>query len=141
MNILIVAAEFNLPITQRLVDGAIAYLGAQSAKASVAWVPGSFELPVAAAVAARSKKFDAVICLGAVIRGETPHFDFVAAGAADGIMQLGIETEVPVIFGGLTTDNLEQALARCGVKGSNKGTESAEAAVQMVKTLQQIRAL
>jgi 6,7-dimethyl-8-ribityllumazine synthase len=141
MNVLIVAAEFNLPITQRLVDGATSALSAHSAKASVAWVPGSFELPVAAAVAARSKKFDAVICLGAVIRGETPHFDFVAAGAADGIMQLGIETEVPVIFGVLTTDNLEQALARCGVKGSNKGTESAEAAVQMIKTLQQIRVI
>ena len=101
-------------------------------------MPGAFELPIAAARAAKSRGYAAVLCLGAVIRGETPHFDYVCDQAASGVMKTSLDTGIPVIFGVLTTDTAEQALARCGIKGGNKGKECAAAALATVKTLQQI---
>jgi 6,7-dimethyl-8-ribityllumazine synthase len=138
---LIVAGKFNDTITKLLVSGAQEVLqeaGVSANAVDTVWVPGSFEIPVVAAKAARSKSFAAVICLGAVIRGETPHFDFVAGEAASGIMQVSIETGVPVIFGVLTTDTIEQALSRSGIKGGNKGRDAAHAALGTLKALKQV---
>ncbi|NDE14426.1 6,7-dimethyl-8-ribityllumazine synthase [bacterium] len=137
-KILIVVARFNDMITRSLLVGATDCLrdsGVHDADVQVVWVPGSFEIPVVAAKAARSGKYAAVICLGAVIRGETPHFDFVAGQAASGCMSVALETGLPVIFGVLTTDTIEQALARSGIKGGNKGRDAAQAALEMIKTL------
>ena len=141
MKILIVASEFNDFITKPLVEGATATLkeaGLKEAEYPLVWVPGAFELPAVAARAARSNGFDAVICLGAVIRGGTPHFDYVAGEAAAGLMQVSIETTVPIVFGVLTTDDTEQALARCGIKGGNKGVDAAKVALQMIKVNAQV---
>lgn len=140
-KILIVASEFNDFITKPLVEGAKATLaeaGMQDSQYPVVWVPGAFELPSVAARAARSKGFQAVICLGAVIRGETPHFDYVAGQAAAGLMQVSIETATPVVFGVLTTDDTEQALARCGAKGGNKGADAAKVALQMIQVNKEV---
>ncbi len=139
-KILIVVARFNDMITRSLLVGATDCLrdsGVKDSHVVVVWVPGSFEIPVVAAKAARSGKYSAVICLGAVIRGETPHFDFVAGQAASGVMNIALETGIPVIFGVLTTDTIEQALARSGIKGGNKGRDSAQAALEMIKVLGQ----
>ena len=139
-KILIVVARFNDMITRSLLVGATDCLrdsGVKDSHVAVVWVPGSFEIPVVAAKAARSGKYSAVICLGAVIRGETPHFDFVAGQAASGVMNIALETGIPVIFGVLTTDTIEQALARSGIKGGNKGRDSAQAALEMIKVLGQ----
>lgn len=138
---LIIVARFNELITRSLLTGATETLndaGVLDENIQVAWVPGSFEVPVVAAKAARSGHYAAVICLGAVIRGETPHFDFVAGQAASGLMAVSIETEVPVIFGILTTDTIEQALSRSGVKGGNKGRDAAQGALEMVRVLAQV---
>ena len=139
-KILIVVARFNDMITRSLLVGATDCLrdsGVKDSHVAVVWVPGSVEIPVVAAKAARSGKYSAVICLGAVIRGETPHFDFVAGQAASGVMNIALETGIPVIFGVLTTDTIEQALARSGIKGGNKGRDSAQAALEMIKVLGQ----
>lgn len=138
---LIVAAKFNDLIGKALVSGAQdAFEGSGVAAADVdlIWVPGSFELPVVAAKAARSKSYAAVVCLGAVIRGDTPHFDHVAGQAASGLMRVSVDTGVPVIFGVLTTDTEEQALSRCGLKGGNKGADAANAALATVRALSRL---
>jgi 6,7-dimethyl-8-ribityllumazine synthase len=140
-KILIVVARFNDMITRSLLVGATDCLrdsGVRDADVKVVWVPGSFEIPVVVAKAARSGKYAAIICLGAVIRGETPHFDFVAGQAASGCMSVAVETGLPVIFGVLTTDTIEQALARSGIKGGNKGRDSAQAALEMMKVMNQV---
>ena len=135
-QILIIVARFNEYITKALLSGAqdaLKEAGVLESSVHTVWVPGSFEIPAIAATAARSKKYHAVICLGAVIRGETPHFDYVAGMTAQGLMQVSVETGIPVIFGVLTTENAEQAIARCGIKCGNKGREAAVSALQMIK--------
>jgi 6,7-dimethyl-8-ribityllumazine synthase len=130
----IVVSRFNDLVSQRLLDGALDCLkrhGGDEAKVDVVWVPGSFEIPPVASQAAHSKKYQAVICLGAVIRGDTPHFDFIAAEAAKGIAQVAMASGVPTIFGVVTTDNLDQALERAGSKSGNKGWEAALFAMEM----------
>jgi len=130
----VVAARFNGVVTERLVDAALSAFrrhGVGEEDAEVAWVPGSFEIPLVARRLARSGQFDAVVCLGTVIRGETPHFDYVAGEAARGIQQVALETGVPCIFGVLTTETLDQALDRAGGKHGNKGWDAAMAAMEM----------
>ena len=128
----IVVGRFNEHITDGLLDGALDTLrrhGADLDEVTVAHVPGSWEIPVAAQKCARTGDYDAVICLGAVIRGETPHFDYVCSGATSGTMQASLDTEVPVLFGILTTDTVDQAIARAGSKAGNKGRASAGPAI------------
>ena len=142
-NIAIVAAEFNHFIVQQLVDGALDALqrnGVPEAGVTLAWVPGAFELPLAANVMAASGNHDAVIALGAVIRGGTPHFDYVAGECSRGLAQVGLKHELPVIFGVLTTDDVDQALERAGSGSGNKGFDTAVAALQMIGLLDRIRA-
>jgi 6,7-dimethyl-8-ribityllumazine synthase len=130
----IVASRFNSLITRQLIAGAEDCLvrhGASQEDLTLVWVPGSFEMPVTAKKLAESGKFHAVICLGAVIRGETPHFEYVAAEAAKGLAQVALSTGVPVTFGVLTTDTVEQALDRAGIKAGNKGADAAAAAIEM----------
>jgi 6,7-dimethyl-8-ribityllumazine synthase len=131
----IVASRFNDFISGRLIEGAIDALiraGAEEKEIQLVRVPGAFELPLAAKKMAKSGRYDAVICLGAVIRGATPHFDYISAEVSKGIAVVGLETEVPVIFGVLTTDTLEQAIERAGSKGGNKGWDAAMTAIEMV---------
>jgi len=138
----IVAARFNSLVTEALLSGckdALARHGVTDDKVDVAWVPGAFEIPVVARALAETSKYSAVICLGCVIRGETGHYDHVAGQAAAGIMAAGVQTGVPVIFGVLTTETVEQALNRSGLKAGNKGAESAMAAIEMVNLLKGIR--
>lgn len=138
---IIVVARFNELITRSLLTGATETLrdaGIPESNIQTVWVPGSFEVPVVAAKAARSGQYAAVICLGAVIKGETPHFDFVAGQAASGLMAVSVETAVPVIFGILTTDTIEQALSRSGIKGGNKGRDAAASALEMVRVLDRV---
>ena len=137
----IVLARFNAFIAERLLDGALDTLirsGAKDDDIEVARVPGAYEIPLVALKMAKSGRYDAVICLGAVIRGATPHFDFVANEAAKGIAQASMETGVPLLFGVLTTDTIEQAIERAGSKAGNKGSECASAAVEMVNLLKQL---
>jgi 6,7-dimethyl-8-ribityllumazine synthase len=137
----IVAAEFNELVVTRLVDGALACLRSHAVPEDdllVAWVPGAFELPLTARRLAASGLYDAVICLGAVVRGETAHFDYVAGEAARGIRQASLETDVPVVFGVLTTDTIEQALDRAGGKQGNKGWDAAMAAMRMASVLDEL---
>ena len=137
----IVLARFNAFIAERLLDGALDTLirsGAKDDDIEVARVPGAYEIPLVALKMAKSGRYDAVICLGAVIRGATPHFDFVANEAAKGIAQASMETGVPLLFGVLTTDTIEQAIERAGSKAGNKGSECASAAVEMVNLLEQL---
>ena len=138
----IVVSRFNSFITERLLGGAMDALtrtGASPDQIDVIKVPGSWEVPLVAGEAARSKRYDAVICLSAVIRGETPHFDYVAAEAAKGIAQVASQTGVPVAFGVLTTNTLEQAIDRAGAKGGNKGFDAAMTAVEMANLLRTMR--
>ena len=138
----IVVSRFNSFITERLLQGAMDALsrtGANPDQIDVIKVPGSWEVPLVAGEAARSKRYDAVICLSAVIRGETPHFDYVAAEAAKGIAQVASQTGVPVAFGVLTTNTLEQAIDRAGAKGGNKGFDAAMTAVEMANLLRTLR--
>jgi 6,7-dimethyl-8-ribityllumazine synthase len=131
----ILVSRFNDFITARLKDGAIDCLirhGAKSEDITVIWVPGSFELPYIAGKIADPKKYDALICLGAVIRGQTPHFDFIAAESAKGIARIGIEKSYPAIYGVITADSLEQAIERAGAKQGNKGFQAALTAIEMV---------
>lgn len=139
----IVAGEFNHFIVQQLVDGAfdaLARNGVAEQNIKLAWVPGAFELPLAADVMAGSEQYDAVIALGAVIRGGTPHFDYVAGACSQGIAQVGLKHSLPVIFGVLTTDDVDQALERAGSGAGNKGFDTAIAALQMISLLDRIRA-
>lgn len=132
----IVISRFNDLVSQRLLDGALDCLrrhGADEDRIDIIWVPGSFEIPAVAARAAQSKKYQAVICLGAVIRGDTPHFDYIAAEVAKGVAQVSMSSGVPTIFGVVTTDNLEQALERAGSKSGNKGWEAALFAMEMAE--------
>jgi 6,7-dimethyl-8-ribityllumazine synthase len=137
----IVAGRFNDFIVDKLVGGAVDFLsrhGADKADMHIVKVPGAFEMPLAAKRLAASGKYDGVVCLGAVIRGATPHFDFVAAEAAKGIAMASLESGVPVGFGVLTTDTLEQAIERAGSKAGNKGVEAAAATLEMVRVLEQL---
>jgi len=130
----IVASRFNELITSKLLAGALDCLsrhGADMKEVTVCWVPGSFEVPVVAQRLARTKKFDALICLGTVIRGSTPHFDYVAAEVSKGIAAVSLAEGMPVIFGVLTTDSIEQAVERAGTKAGNKGWDSALSALEM----------
>lgn len=143
LRIAIVASRFNEMVTSRLVEGARAGLRAAGVREEdilLAWVPGSFEIPVVAKRLAASGRFHAIICLGAVIRGETAHFEYVAGEAAQGIAQVARESGVPCIFGVLTTEDTAQALERAGGKMGNKGYEAALAAVQMATLLQALEA-
>lgn len=137
----IVVSRFNEFITSKLLDGAIDGLirhGCEEKDIEVFWVPGSFEIPLIAQKVAEKRIFDAVICLGAVIRGATPHFEYVAAEASKGIAKVGLDTGIPVIFGVLTTDNIEQAIERAGTKAGNKGFEAAITAIEMVNLIKNI---
>lgn len=137
----IVIARFNAFIAERLLEGALDTLsrsGVKDKEIEVARVPGAFEIPLVAQKMAASGRYQAVICLGAVIRGATPHFDFVANEAAKGIAQAMMETGVPIIFGVLTTDSIEQAIERAGSKAGNKGSECAATAIEMVNLLPQL---
>lgn len=134
----VVASRFNSIVSEKLVEGAVAAfrkLGISTEDIELAWTPGAFEVPLAAKRLANSGQFDAVVCLGAVIRGETPHFEYVAGEAARGVAQVALESGVPCTFGILTTDNLEQALDRAGGKHGNKGWDAATAAVEMASLL------
>ncbi len=134
LNIGIVVGRFNEFITSKLLSGALDALkrhGVDDSNVEVAWVPGAFEIPFAAKVMAKSGKYDAVISLGAVIRGATPHFDYVSGEVAKGIANLSLSLDTPVIFGVLTTDNIEQAIERAGTKAGNKGWDAASAAIEM----------
>jgi 6,7-dimethyl-8-ribityllumazine synthase len=134
----LVASRFNEFITSKLLEGSIDGLkrhGVADSDIAIAWVPGAFEIPMVAKKMAESGKYDAVICVGAVIRGSTPHFDYVAAEVSKGIAQVGMKTGVPVIFGVITTDNIEQAIERAGTKAGNKGFEAAESAIEMANLL------
>lgn len=131
----IVAARFNEFITSRLLSGAMDGLsrhGVKEDEVDLAWVPGAFEIPLAASKMAKSGKYDAVICLGAVIRGATSHYDYVCAEVSKGIANVSLNTDIPVMFGVLTTDTIEQAIERAGTKAGNKGFECAEGAIEMV---------
>ena len=137
----IVAARFNEFITNKLLGGAIDGLVRHDVKEddiSVAWVPGAFEIPLVAAKMAKSGKYDAVICLGAVIRGSTSHYDYVCNEVSKGIAAVALETGVPVLFGVLTTENIEQAIERAGSKAGNKGYDCALGAVEMVNLLREL---
>ena len=141
MNIAIVVARFNEFITSKLLSGCIDCLirhEAADEDLTVAWVPGAFEIPMAAKKLAESGKYDAVICLGAVIRGATPHFDYVCAEASKGIAQVSMQTGVPVAFGVLTTENIQQAVERAGTKAGNKGVDCAMTAMEMVNLFKEM---
>lgn len=141
MKIAIVVARFNEFITSKLLSGCIDCLirhEAADEDLTVAWVPGAFEIPMAAKRLAESGKYDAVICLGAVIRGATPHFDYVCAEASKGIAQVSMQTGVPVAFGVLTTENIQQAVERAGTKAGNKGVDCAMTAMEMVNLFKEM---
>lgn len=141
MKVAIVASRFNEFITSKLIGGAEDCLirhGADSDDLTLTWVPGAFEIPLAAQKLAKSGKYDAVVCVGAVIRGATPHFDYVCAEASKGIAHVSLETGVPVAFGVLTTDNIEQAVERAGTKAGNKGADAALSAIEMVNLMREM---
>lgn len=140
----LVVSRFNDFITDRLVGGALDALtrsGADPGEIDVVRVPGAFEVPLLARKMAKTGRYHAVVCLGAVIRGSTPHFDYVCAEAAKGIASAGLETDVPVIFGILTTDTVEQAIERAGTKAGNKGWSAAMAAVEMANLMEAVAAV
>lgn len=141
MKVGIVAGRFNEFITSKLVGGAMDGLLRHDVKdedVDIAWVPGAFEIPLVASKMAKSGKYDAVICLGAVIRGDTTHYDYVCNEVSKGIAAVSLESGIPVMFGVLTTENIEQAIARAGSKGGNKGYDCALGAVEMVNLLKTI---
>ncbi|HWJ02336.1 MAG TPA: 6,7-dimethyl-8-ribityllumazine synthase [Verrucomicrobiae bacterium] len=138
LKIGVVVARFNEFITSKLLGGTLDALkrhGAQDQNISVAWVPGAFEIPLVAQKLVESKKYDAVICLGTVIRGATPHFEYVSAEVSKGVASLGLRTGTPVIFGVLTTDTIEQAIERAGTKAGNKGWDAAVTAIETANLL------
>ena len=139
----IIATRFNEFITSKLLGGAMDGLLRHDIKEEnidVAWVPGAFEIPLIASKMAKSGKYDAVICLGAVIRGATSHYDYVCAEVSKGIATVALQSEIPVMFGVLTTDNIEQAIERAGTKDGNKGYECALGAIEMVNLIREIEA-
>lgn len=141
LKIGIAASRFNEFIVSKLIGGAQDGLerhGVDSDKIDLVWVPGAFELPLAAKKMAKSGKYDAVLCLGAVIRGSTPHFDYVCAEVSKGTAHVSLESEIPVIFGVLTTDSIEQAIERAGTKAGNKGFDAAVTAIEMANLLKQL---
>ena len=141
LHFAIVVARFNSFVTERLLAGCLDALrrsGAKMEAVELVKVPGSWEMPVVVRALAKQKRFDAIICLGAVIRGETPHFDYVAGQAAGGLAQIAAETGVPVAFGVLTTNSVEQAVDRAGGKSGNKGFDAAMTAIEMANLLRQI---
>lgn len=141
MKVGIVVARFNEFITSRLLGGALDGLkrrGVEEAHIHTAWVPGAFEIPLIASKMAKSGNYDAVICLGAVIRGSTSHYDYVCNEVSKGIAAVSLETGVPVMFGVITTENIEQAIERSGSKAGNKGFECAEGAVEMVNLIRSL---
>lgn len=137
----IVAGRFNEFITSKLIGGAEDGLirhGVAAEDIELAWVPGAFEIPLIASRMAASKKYDAVICLGAVIRGSTSHYDYVCSEVSKGIAQISLKYGMPVMFGVLTTDNIEQAIERAGSKAGNKGFECAEGAIEMINVIREL---
>lgn len=137
----IIVGRFNEFISGKLLNGAVDALlrhGAEEKDIEVSWVPGAFEIPLVAQRMASSKKFDAIICAGAVIRGSTPHFDYVASEVSKGIAKVTLDTGIPVIFGVLTTDTIEQAIERAGTKAGNKGYDAAVTAIEMANLLKSI---
>lgn len=135
----IVAARFNGTVVTKLVEGATSRFGKDGLEFDLTWVPGAFELPLAAKLIAETGRYKAIVCLGAVIRGETPHFDLVAGEAARGIMQVGLDSGIPTIFGVLTTNTVEQAEARAGGEHGNKGWDAAAAAIEMSQAVGEAR--
>ncbi|MBU3811113.1 MAG: 6,7-dimethyl-8-ribityllumazine synthase [Candidatus Niameybacter stercoravium] len=136
----IVVGRFNEFIVSKLVGGALDGLkrhGVREEQIEIVYVPGAFEIPLVAKKMAKSEKYDAIICLGAVIKGSTPHFDYVCAEASKGVASVSLDTEKPVIFGILTTDTIEQAIERAGTKAGNKGYDAAVSAIEMVNLLKQ----
>lgn len=141
LKMAIIVSRFNEFITSKLLGGALDTLdrhGVNDEDIDVAWVPGSFEIPIAAQKLASSEKYDAVICLGAVIRGATSHFEYVAAEVSKGVASVGLKAGIPVIFGVLTTDTIEQAIERAGTKAGNKGSEASAAAIEMANLFKAI---
>ena len=141
MRVGIVASRFNEIIVNKLLGGAVDGLvrhGVEEANISAAWVPGAFEIPVAAQKMALSGKYDAIICVGAVIRGDTSHYDYVCNEVSKGIAQVSLAAHMPVLFGVVTTENIEQALSRAGSKSGNKGYDCALSAIEMVNLLKQL---
>lgn len=139
----IVASRFNDLITRRLLSGALDALsrhGADEQQIDVAWVPGAFELPLVAQRLAQSESYDAVICLAAIIRGATPHFEYVAAEAAKGVAKVGLDTGVPTIYGIVTADSIEQAVERAGTKAGNRGADAARSAIEMANLMRSLPA-
>ena len=139
----IVAARFNEFITSKLLSGAMDGLVRHDVceeDVHVAWVPGAFEIPLIASKMAKSGKYDAIICLGAVIRGSTSHYDYVCSEVSKGIAAVGLDSGIPVLFGVLTTENIEQAIERAGTKAGNKGYDCALSAIEMVNLIRQIEA-
>ncbi len=140
-KVAIIVSRFNEFIGSRLLGGACDALkrhGVPEENVTVMWVPGAYELPLIAKKAAKSQKYDAVICLGAVIRGATDHYDYVCAEVSKGIAQVSLETEIPVLFGVLTTDTIEQAVERAGTKAGNKGFDVAVSAIEMINLIREI---
>jgi 6,7-dimethyl-8-ribityllumazine synthase len=142
LRFVIIVSRFNSFITDRLLAGAMDALtrsGAAADLIEIVKVPGSWEIPLVAGEVARTKRYDAVVCLSALIRGDTPHFDYIAAEAAKGIAHASLETGVPIAFGVLTTNTLEQAIDRAGAKGGNKGFDAAMSAIEMANLLRSLR--
>lgn len=141
MKVAIVASRFNEIIVNKLLGGAVDGLvrhGVEEDNITAAWVPGAFEIPVVASKMAQSGKYDAVICVGAVIRGQTTHYDYVCNEMSKGIAEVGLDTGIPVLFGIVTTENIEQAIARAGSKSGNKGYDCALSAIEMVNLMEQL---
>ncbi len=141
LKVAIIVSRFNEFITNKLLGGALDCLQRNNAKEediTIIWVPGSFEIPPVAKKIAESEKYDSIICLGAVIRGATPHFDYVAAEVSKGVAQISLSSKMPVIFGVLTTDTIEQAIERAGTKSGNKGFDAALSAIEMANIYKQI---
>ena len=141
MKVAIVASRFNEIIVNKLLGGAVDGLvrhGVEENNITAAWVPGAFEIPVVAKKLACSKKYDAVICVGAVIRGDTSHYDYVCNEVSKGVAQVGLETGVPVLFGIVTTENIEQAIERAGTKAGNKGSDAAKSAIEMANLISKL---
>jgi 6,7-dimethyl-8-ribityllumazine synthase len=137
----IVVSRFNEFITSKLLEGAIDALirhGANEEDIEIVWVPGSFEIPLVAKKLALSSNYNAIICLGTLVRGATPHFDYIAAEVSKGIALVSLETGIPVSFGVITTENIEQAIERAGSKSGNKGWDAAMAAIEMARVIEQI---
>ena len=141
VKIAIVAGRFNEFITSKLIGGALDVLkrnDVSEENIDIAWVPGAFEIPLIAKKLANTQKYDAIITLGAVIKGSTPHFDYVCAEVSKGISQISLQSELPVIFGVLTTNNIEEAIERAGTKAGNKGADAAFSAIEMINLIKEI---